>query len=168
MHINWMKNENKQLQLFFCDTLTHWSQDKMATIFETTLWNGFSWMKIYEGMSMHPHWFYWCRTTRLINQYLGNVHQAMSCADFSTVQQSMFKLPPKIASSLLYGGVARGKMTLSLTDWVHQRQLISYFPIHEKHIFLSIYLLILSAPIAWDFNFYILLFLSELYIPHSA
>ena len=163
-----MKNENKQLQLLFCETLTHWSQDKMATIFETTLLNGFSWMKIYEGHVHAPPLILLVQDNKVINQYLGNVHQAMSCADFSTVQQSMFKLPSRIASSLLYGGVARGKMTLSLTDWVHQRQLISYFPIHEKHIFLTIYLLILSAPIAWDFNFYILLFLSELYILHSA
>ena len=33
----------------FCGThLTHWGRDKMAAIFQTTVWNGFSWMKMHE------------------------------------------------------------------------------------------------------------------------
>ena len=28
--------------------LTHWGRDKMAAISQTTSWNAFSWMKIYE------------------------------------------------------------------------------------------------------------------------
>ena len=27
--------------------LTHWGRDKMTAIFQTTFWNGFSWMKMY-------------------------------------------------------------------------------------------------------------------------
>ena len=29
-------------------TLTHWGQDKMATILQMIFWNAFSWMKMYE------------------------------------------------------------------------------------------------------------------------
>ena len=40
------------LQLHFLECqgsiLTHWDRDKMAAIFQTTVSNGFSWMKIYE------------------------------------------------------------------------------------------------------------------------
>ena len=28
--------------------LTHWGRDKMAAVFQTTFWNGFSWMKMHE------------------------------------------------------------------------------------------------------------------------
>ena len=36
-------------------TLTHWGRDKMATCFQTTFWNGFSWMKIC-GFCLAFHW----------------------------------------------------------------------------------------------------------------
>ena len=35
--------------------LTHWGRDKMATIFQATFWNGFSWMKMYEYL-LKFHW----------------------------------------------------------------------------------------------------------------
>ena len=35
--------------------LTHWGQDKMAAIFQTTFLNAFSWMKIYE-FQLKFHW----------------------------------------------------------------------------------------------------------------
>ena len=35
--------------------LTHWGRDKKAAIFQTTFWNGFSWMKIYE-LRLRSHW----------------------------------------------------------------------------------------------------------------
>ena len=31
--------------------ITHWGRDKMADIFQTTVSNGFSWVKVYEGCS---------------------------------------------------------------------------------------------------------------------
>ena len=36
-------------------TLTHWGQDKMANIFQTTFSNAFSWMKMYN-FSFRFHW----------------------------------------------------------------------------------------------------------------
>ena len=30
------------------EPLTHWGRDKMAAIFQTTFWDGFSWVKIHE------------------------------------------------------------------------------------------------------------------------
>ena len=51
--------------------LTHWGRDKMATIFQTTLSNAFSWMKMYEfrlrfhrslflrfQLTISQHWFW--------------------------------------------------------------------------------------------------------------
>ena len=35
--------------------LTHWGGDKMAAIFEITIWNAFSWMKMYEFQLIF-HW----------------------------------------------------------------------------------------------------------------
>ena len=38
--------------------LTHWGRDKMAASFQTTLSNGFSWMKMYEfRLKFHWSWF---------------------------------------------------------------------------------------------------------------
>ena len=34
---------------------TPWGQDKMATIFQTTFWNAFSWMKMYQ-FQLKFHW----------------------------------------------------------------------------------------------------------------
>ena len=31
--------------------LAHWGWDKMAAIFQTTFWNAFSWMKMYEDFN---------------------------------------------------------------------------------------------------------------------
>ena len=33
----------------------HWGRDKMADIFQTAFWNGFSWMKMYE-FRLKSHW----------------------------------------------------------------------------------------------------------------
>ena len=38
-----------------CFLLTHWGRDKMATVFQMTFWNGFSWMKMYE-FQVKFHW----------------------------------------------------------------------------------------------------------------
>ena len=35
--------------------LTHWGRDKMAAIFQSTFWNAFSWMKMYE-FCLRFHW----------------------------------------------------------------------------------------------------------------
>ena len=53
-------------------TLTHWGRDKMGAIFQTTVPNAFSWMKIYEfrlkfhwnlfpgvQLTIFQHWFRW-------------------------------------------------------------------------------------------------------------
>ena len=67
--------------------LTHWGQDKMAAIFQTTFWNGFSWMKMYEyrlkfhwslflvvQLTIFRHWFRWWlvafqATSHYLNQW---------------------------------------------------------------------------------------------------
>ena len=40
---------------FLLVILTHWGRDKMGTVFNTTLSNAFSWMKIYQFRL----WFHW-------------------------------------------------------------------------------------------------------------
>ena len=50
--------------------LTHWGRDKLAAIFQTTFWNGFAWMKMFEyrlkyhrrlflrvKLTIFRHWF---------------------------------------------------------------------------------------------------------------
>ena len=67
--------------------LTHWGRDKMATIFQTTFSNAFSWMKMFKfrlkfQWSMFPrvqltifqHWFRWWlgagqETSHYLNQW---------------------------------------------------------------------------------------------------
>ena len=52
--------------------LTHWGRDKMAAVSQTTVWNAFSWMKMYqiwlrfhwsvirrEQITIFQHWFRW-------------------------------------------------------------------------------------------------------------
>ena len=41
--------------IWHCGTLTDWGRDKMAAIFQTTFWNGFSWMKMFE-YRLKIHW----------------------------------------------------------------------------------------------------------------
>ena len=53
--------------------LTHWDRDKMAAIFMTTFWHGFSWKKVYE-FRLNFNWslvqiMAWCRPGDL-NHYL--------------------------------------------------------------------------------------------------
>ena len=48
--------------------LTHWGWDKMATIFQTTFWNGFSWMKISE-FRLISHWSLFLRFELIIFQH---------------------------------------------------------------------------------------------------
>ena len=43
------------MQAGHCTSLTHWGRDKMAAIFQTTIWNAFSWMKMYE-FRLRFHW----------------------------------------------------------------------------------------------------------------
>ena len=64
--------------------LTHWGWDKMATIFQTTFSNAFSWMKIYElwlrfhwrlfpgvHLTTFKHWFkWWLGADQAISHYL--------------------------------------------------------------------------------------------------
>ena len=40
---------------------THWGLDKMADIFQTTFWNGFSWMKLFE-YRLKFHWSLFLRS----------------------------------------------------------------------------------------------------------
>ena len=40
--------------------LTHWGRDKMAAILQTTFWNTFSWMKMYEFW-LQFHWMLFLR-----------------------------------------------------------------------------------------------------------
>ena len=46
--LNWSKTSRSR-------DLTHWGRDKMAAIFQTTIWNAFSWMKMYE-FRLRFHW----------------------------------------------------------------------------------------------------------------
>ena len=44
--------------------LSHWGRDKMAAIFQTTFWNGFSWMKMYKfRLKFHWNLFLWVQLT---------------------------------------------------------------------------------------------------------
>ena len=47
---------------------THWGRYKMAVIFQTTFWNGFSWMKIYE-FHLRSHWSLFPRFESIIFQH---------------------------------------------------------------------------------------------------
>ena len=79
-----------QMQVYFIEAdsgWTHWGRDKMAAIFQTTLWNGFSWMKMYEfrltfhwslflgvQLTLFQHWFRWWlgadqATSHYLNQW---------------------------------------------------------------------------------------------------
>ena len=49
-------------------TLTHWGRDKMAAIFQTTFWNAFSWMKMYE-FQLKFHWSLFLRVQLTIFQH---------------------------------------------------------------------------------------------------
>ena len=48
--------------------LTHWDQDKMAAIFQTTFSNGFLWMKMYEFW-LKFHWSLFLRVQLTISQH---------------------------------------------------------------------------------------------------
>ena len=48
--------------------LTHWGRDKMAVIFQTTLSNAFSWMKMYE-VYLRFHWSLFLRFELTISQH---------------------------------------------------------------------------------------------------
>ena len=64
--------------------LTHWGRDKMAAIFQTTFWNGFSWLKMHEfrltfhwslflgvQLTIFSHWFRkWLGTDQATSHYL--------------------------------------------------------------------------------------------------
>ena len=64
--------------------LTHWGQDKMAAIFQTTFWNALSWMNVYRFLlrfhwSLFPgvqitifqHWFrWWLGASQVTSLYL--------------------------------------------------------------------------------------------------
>ena len=49
-------------------TLTHWGRDKMDVIFQTTFWNGFSSMKMYE-YRLKFHWSLFLRVMLTIFQH---------------------------------------------------------------------------------------------------
>ena len=66
-----------------CGILTHWCWDKIAAIFQTTLWNRFSWMKMYQfwlishwsfprvQLTIFQHWFrLWLGTGQATSHYL--------------------------------------------------------------------------------------------------
>ena len=61
LHVKQLKNNNialfsmlighrlkALLNWFIISPLTHWGRDKMAAIFQTTFWNAFSWMKMFD------------------------------------------------------------------------------------------------------------------------
>ena len=53
---------------FACTSLTHWGQDKMDAIFQTTFSNGYSWMKMYE-FRFKFHWSLFLRFQLTIFQH---------------------------------------------------------------------------------------------------
>ena len=48
--------------------LIHWGRDKMAAIFQTTFWNAFSWMNMYE-FRLKFHWNLFLRVQLTISQH---------------------------------------------------------------------------------------------------
>ena len=75
---------NNGRQRTFASFLTHWDRDTMAAIFQTTFWNAFSWMKIYEfrlkfhwslflgaQLTIYQHWFRkWLGADQATSHYL--------------------------------------------------------------------------------------------------
>ena len=62
--------ESYTIYVYCLTALTHWGRNKMASIFQMTLWNAFSWMKMYKfrlsfhlkvflsfEISVFQHWF---------------------------------------------------------------------------------------------------------------
>ena len=67
----WQKNKMARIlcrQHFNGINLTHWGQDKMDAIFQTTFSNGFSWMKMYE-FQLKFHWSLFLGVQLAISQY---------------------------------------------------------------------------------------------------
>ena len=60
--------ESSQLIYSMDYALTHWGRDKMATIFQTTFWNAFSWMKMFE-YRLKFHWNLFLRVQLIIFQH---------------------------------------------------------------------------------------------------
>ena len=50
-----INRDNGSRSVYIKSLLTHWGRDKMAAIFQTTVSNGFSWMKMYE-FRLKFHW----------------------------------------------------------------------------------------------------------------
>ena len=48
--------------------LTHWGQDKMDTISQTTFWSAFSWMKMFEFW-LKFHWS-WTKDGKITDAYM--------------------------------------------------------------------------------------------------
>ena len=58
----------RHTQYYHASVLTHWGRDKMATIFQTTLLNAFSWMKMYQ-FRFRFHWDLFLRVQLTIFQH---------------------------------------------------------------------------------------------------
>ena len=75
---------NVIMQLMCVRYITHWGWNKMAAIFQTAFWNGFTWMKMYEfrlefhwsvflwvQLTIFQHWFRsWLVTDKVTSHYL--------------------------------------------------------------------------------------------------
>ena len=70
---------------YFGCTLTHWGRDKIAAIFQTTFWNAFSWIIMYE-FRLRFHWSLLLRVQLTIfqhwfRQWLGADQATSHCLD---------------------------------------------------------------------------------------
>ena len=75
VHVNrqtyWITHMVSQILVNNCsghDSLTHWGQDKMAAIFQTTFSNEFSWMKMFK-FRLRFHWSLFPRVQLTIFQH---------------------------------------------------------------------------------------------------
>ena len=65
--------------LHLASSVTHWDRDKMAIIFQTIFWDGFSWMKMYEyRLKFHS------------NLFVGPINNFPSCFIVSHLNTSQY------------------------------------------------------------------------------
>ena len=55
LYIDFLSQDWNRACCWILSSLTHWGQDKLVTIFQTTFSNAFSWMKMYK-FRLRSHW----------------------------------------------------------------------------------------------------------------
>ena len=131
-------------QMRFCwvqiNNLTHWGQDKMAAIFQTTVSNPFSWMKMHEfwlkfhwslflmvRLTIFQHWFRkWLGADQATSHYLNQwwldyrrIYASLGPNELTKKDQSMWHAPDLIV--LCISGHPRRAVGYRLTEFVSSK-----------------------------------------------